>query len=289
MSIVLENEKLYAIIDPKGAELKKLQCKQTGRDILWDANPEFWAKTSPVLFPIVGGLKKDAYRFEDNIYTLPRHGFARDRVFEIETYSEEEATFVLKADAESLKVFPFVFEFRLIYRLDGTSLSCTYAVFNSCEKPMWFSLGGHPAFAVPTSDEIRYSDYFLHFNRDENLRYFPLVGNAIGEESKRIALENGRLPLSRELFYQDALVMKDMKSNEIQLRNTQNDFGINFHFEGFPYFGIWAAKDADFVCLEPWCGLADGIKHDGELIHKEGIHSLEAGAEFRRTWRVEVL
>jgi galactose mutarotase-like enzyme len=116
-----------------------------------------------------------------------------------------------------------------------------------------------------------------------------LVGNAIGEESKTIALENGRLSLSRKLFYQDALVMKDMKSNEIQLRNTKNDFGINFRFEGFPYFGIWAAKDADFVCLEPWCGIADGIKHDGKLIHKEGIHSLGAGEEFRRTWRVEVL
>jgi galactose mutarotase-like enzyme len=289
MSIVLENANLYAIIDPKGAELKKLQCKDTHRNILWDANPAFWAKTSPVLFPIVGALKEDTYCFEHKKYYLPRHGFARDTVFEIETCSEEEAVFVLRENAQSLEVFPFPFEFRLIYRLVGTSLSCTYTVLNSGDRPLWFSVGAHPAFAIPTAKDTAYSDYFLQFNRDEALRHFPLVGNSIGEEFEIIELENGKLQLRRELFYKDALVLKDMKSNEIQLRNMKNSSGINFHFEGFPYFGIWAAKDADFVCLEPWCGLADGIMHDGELTHKEGINSLEAGEEFRRTWTVEVV
>lgn len=287
--VILENEKLYVVIDSKGAELKKIVDKETGRDILWDANPVFWGKTSPVLFPIVGALKKDTFRYEGKAYQLPRHGFARDRVFEVENQTKEELVFLLRDDASSRAIYPFAFEFRISYRLEGNTLSCTYAVFNPADSALLFSMGGHPAFKVDTGGGLDYADYYLEFNKDEELRYFPLVGNAIGEASETLPLQNGRLPLSYALFYKDALVIKDLKSDVIRLRNCKTYGGIDFHFEGFPFFGIWAAKDADFVCLEPWCGVADGIMHDGELIHKEGINSLKAGAEFRRTWTVEVV
>ena len=88
------------------------------------------------------------------------------------------------------------------------------------------------------------------------------------------------------MLYKDALVFKNLKSDCITLMNTKNYNGLDFHFKGFPYFGIWAAKDANFICLEPWCGIADGIKHNQQLKDKEGIIKLAANTQWKRKWSV---
>jgi galactose mutarotase-like enzyme len=288
MTLELENEYLYVAMDSKGAELTRVLNKETGRDILWDANPAFWGKTSPVLFPIVGALKDDTYFYNGEFYSLPRHGFARDREFTVEEAGKDKVVFLLKDDGASRLVYPFAFEFRIVYNINSSVLSCTYEITNPSDTDLYASVGGHPAFKVDTAHGLDYADYYLEFDKDEELRYFPLVDNAIGEASEILPLQNGRLPLSYELFYKDALVIKDLKSDVIRLRNCKTEGGIDFHFEGFPFFGIWAAKDADFVCLEPWCGVADGVNHNQELSTKEGIKKLEAGGVFERSWRVEV-
>jgi galactose mutarotase-like enzyme len=289
MTLELENEYLHVAMDSKGAELTRILHKETGKDILWDANPAFWGKTSPVLFPIVGALKDDTYFYKGGTYSLPRHGFARDREFTVEEASQDKVVFLLKDDASSRLVYPFAFEFRIIYNINARVLSCTYEITNPSDADLYASVGGHPAFKVDTGGGLDYADYYLEFNKDEELRYFPLVGNAIGEASETLPLQNGRLPLSYALFYKDALVIKDLKSDVIRLRNCKTYGGIDFHFEGFPFFGIWAAKDADFVCLEPWCGVADSVSHNQELSTKEGIVKLEAGSVFDRSWRVEAV
>lgn len=289
MNVKLENELLRVEVATLGAELKIICIKETQREVLWNADPKFWSKTSPVLFPIVGALKEDTFIYERKAYHLPRHGFARDRVFEVENQTAEEAVFVLRDDVSSRAVFPFAFEFRICYRLEGASLHCTYAVFNPADADLLFSVGGHPAFSVRTSPDVAYSDYYLQFNKDEELKYYPLVDNAIGERFETLLLKDQKLPLIHELFYKDALVLKDLKSDEIRLRNGKNSQGINFRFEGFPYFGIWAAKDADFVCLEPWCGIADGVGHNQEFAEKEGIILLKPESVFTRSWSVELI
>lgn len=35
---------------------------------MWDAKPEYWKRTSPVLFPIVGSLNNGSYRYEGKEY-----------------------------------------------------------------------------------------------------------------------------------------------------------------------------------------------------------------------------
>ena len=289
MTLELQNENLHVVIDSKGAELKRILHKETGRDILWDANPAFWGKTSPVLFPIVGALREDTYFYNGETYTLSRHGFARDREFTVEEASEDRVVFLLKDDAASRLVYPFAFAFRITYSLEGNGLNCSYKITNPSDTDLYASVGGHPAFKIATANGLNYTDYYLEFTKDEELRYFPLVDNAIGEKSETLPLESGRLPLSYDLFYQDALVLKDLKSDVIRLRNCKNEGGIDFRFEGFPFFGIWAAKDADFVCLEPWCGIADGVNHNQKLTEKEGIVKLEAGGVFERSWSVGVV
>lgn len=287
--MILANEWLEAEINPKGAELKHLRSKAHNHEYLWHADPRYWAKTSPVLFPIVGALKGGTYQYGGNTYQLPRHGFARDEVFEVQQLSGAEAVFTLRDTDETHNRYPFAFRLALRYQLDGRALRCTYEVHNPDDVPLLFSIGGHPAFATPAgAGGLSYTDYYLEFPEDEALHCHALEDNLISPEIRTITLKNHRLPLRYDLFYGDALVLKTLKSSEISLRNHVNDRAVRFRFAGFPYFGIWAAKGADFVCLEPWCGIADAVGHNQRLEGKEGIQRLDGGITWTRSWEVHV-
>ena len=286
MEIYIENEHFRASFASKGAELQYITGVDSGTEYLWSGDAEYWPKFSPVLFPIIGALKENTYHFEGEKYVLSRHGFARDMEFEVEKLSEHEVLFSLKHNNETLKNYPFEFELRLRYKIFGASLCCTYEVINPAEKELLFSIGGHPAFAAPLNKQGAYNDYFLQFNANDELTFHVIEDNLISNKTITLNLDDKRLHLKHELFYNDALVIKNLKSNSISLMNQKNYNGINFKFENFPYFGIWAAKDADFVCLEPWCGIADSVNHNQQLEDKEGIIRLPPYGEWQRTWEI---
>jgi galactose mutarotase-like enzyme len=284
--IQLSNKDLSITISEKGAELQSVNY--SGLEYLWQADAKYWAKHSPILFPIVGELKDGKYIFENKEYTLPRHGFARDKIFNVQKLSDTSALFTLRSDGETLSVYPFRFIFQLLYELKEDELSCTYIVKNINDAIMYFSVGGHPAFKVPMDEKLGYSDYSLRFDGDTVLNRFLLHGGLTGDDVQPLPLDEHDLHLDPSLFYADAIVLKDLKSQQITLRSDKDSRGLTFQFEGFPYFGIWAAKDASFVCLEPWCGIADNIHHDGQLINKEGINKLAIGESWERTWQVKL-
>ena len=284
--ISLQNDKLSVAIHEKGAELQSIQLNNV--EYLWQADAAFWGKHSPVLFPIVGELKDGKYIFDNKEYKLSRHGFARDKIFAAEQSSDTTVTFSLKSDESTLTVYPFPFIFSVEYRIDDATLFCTYHIKNTGNADMYFSVGGHPAFKVPLINNLQYTDYYLQFNNDEVLNRYVLHEGLTGNDTEEIILKDKTLQLHPSLFYADAIVLKHIKSNSIKLFSNKNEHGLLFTFNDFPYFGIWAAKDAPFVCLEPWCGIADNIHHDHQLISKEGINKLAANESWQRTWSVEL-
>lgn len=284
----LKNGQLHIEIAEKGAELRKITRTDLQQEYLWNADPAFWAKSSPVLFPIVGTLKENTYTFEGKNYTLSRHGFARDHVFTIASQSDTQITFELTSSEDTLKVFPFHFRFSIIYTIDGPKLTVTYRVENTGNADMYFSVGAHPAFKVPLEDDLTYEDYYLSFNTTEHTRLFPLSDNGLIETTPVPFLENtNRLDLKKPLFYKDALVFKNLSSNAITIKSDKKPHGLTVQFDGFPFMGIWAAIDANFVCIEPWCGIADSVDATGDLKQKEGINKLSAAQTFERSWSVE--
>lgn len=286
--ITIQNNKLKATFNELGAELTSLINLETGKEIIWSGNTDFWGGQSPVLFPTVGALKNEQYIFEGKTYELPRHGFARRRTFDVKNSSETEVIFELKSDEESLKIYPFEFSLEIKYTLAENKLTVSYQVKNLSKNEIYFSLGAHPGFAIDTENGLTYNDYEIAFSDDENLEIHPLVDNLISNETKTIELNNKTLPLSYELFSKDALVMTTMKSRELILRNKKNNHKVIFSYSNFPYFGIWAAKNADFVCLEPWQGIADLENHDQELTEKVGILKLEKNQDWKADWTVEI-
>ncbi|NML21836.1 aldose 1-epimerase family protein [Pseudoflavitalea sp. G-6-1-2] len=285
----IESHLLKATLHPKGAELQSLVQKETGIEYMWKGDPAVWGKHSPVLFPIVGALKDNTYVFNGELYNLPRHGFARDNQFAVESQDFDRIIFLLKQNEASLKAFPFNFDFRIGYTVLDNSIAVTYEIVNTGKETMYCSVGGHPAFALPIVADNVYDDYYLEFEQEENAGRWPIADGGLLKTSSIPFLNDTKvLPLNKALFATDALVFKHLNSSAVSLRSHQSEHGLKMEFPGFPYLGIWAAPGADFLCIEPWCGIADSIDSMQLLEEKEGINKLEAGAKFTRSWTVTV-
>jgi galactose mutarotase-like enzyme len=285
----IEDQQLRINIHPKGAELQSIFHKGLQTEYMWSGDPAFWGKHSPLLFPIVGTLKDNTYYFEDKAYHLPRHGFARDRDFAVESKSPDSIIFLLSSDQATRAIFPFEFELRVIYRLLPEGLTTTYRINNPAETPLYFSVGGHPAFRVPLAAGTEYTDYYLEFDKEEDAPRWPISKDGLIEREPQALLVDAKtIPLTKELFARDALVLKGLRSSAISLRSARTEKGLRMAFPGFPFLGIWAAPGADFVCIEPWCGIADSVDSNHQWITKEGINRLEAGGAFERTWTLSL-
>lgn len=285
----IENEQLRVEVAAAGAELSSIHSKKNGLEYLWNGDPAFWDKRSPVLFPVVGRLKNDTFYFGNKAYTLQRHGFAREMTFDPSQLREDSVAFVLESSEETLKHYPFAFRLTIRYSLERDSLHTDYLVENTGKETMYFSIGGHPAFRVPLDDNLTYTDYQLEFSSEESLDRWLVSPEGLIETKTAPLLDRGAtIPLHKELFYEDALVLKRPTSDAVTLKSPKSGHGVRFSFGGFPYLGIWAAKDAEFVCIEPWCGIADSVDSKQELVHKEGICGLEPGERFTRRWSIEI-
>ncbi|QEC43849.1 aldose 1-epimerase family protein [Pseudobacter ginsenosidimutans] len=285
----IESHLLKASIHPKGAELQSLLQKESGIEYMWKGDPAVWGKFSPVLFPIVGTLKDNTYYYKEQPYQLGRHGFARDHQFAVESQAFDKIVFLLKQSEETLKVFPFPFDFRIGYTIVDSSIAVTYEVVNTGKETMYFSVGGHPAFALPLVADTVYDDYYLEFDQAETTGRWPIAEAGLLKTSSIPLLNDTKqLPLNKGLFAQDALVLKNLNSSRISLLSRKTEHGLNMDFPGFPFLGLWAAPGADFLCIEPWCGIADSVDTMQLWEEKEGINKLEAGESFVRTWTVTV-
>lgn len=281
MIVTITNNKISASIDTIGAELIRLE--KDNQNCIWTVDDTYWNKTSPILFPIVGRLKNDSYKYDGKTYELPRHGFARNFEFQILNKTENSIIFVLDSNSETLKNYPFEFQLQLEYELDGNELKMKYSVENKSQVTMPFSIGAHPAFAIENS----FSDYSLKFNQTEEFISYELDNEQFNTISKKIQSENGIIDLNYTLFEKDALVFKHLESNELTLLKKKEPV-LSVQFEGFPYLGIWTKPNAPFLCIEPWCGLADNVNHNGNIFEKEGINFLQAKETFSKTIKIKI-
>lgn len=279
----LKNNQFVAAFKSRGAELCSFH-DNNGTEYIWQADEQHWGRHAPLLFPFVGKLKGDQFTFEDNTYQQTKHGFARNLSFTATEATEHTVKFVLTHNEETLAVYPFQFTLEVTYRLNQNQLQVSYRVSNEDNKTMYFSIGGHPAINCPIVPNTNFHDYYIEFQRTETLaRYFIEEGLQTGE-SKEIVTERKSLNLSYGYFEQDAIIFKDMHSEQVSLSHPILGKVVTLNFSGFPYLGIWTKPNAPFICLEPWLGLADHQNSTGDLRVKEGIQQLEAGKDFNAAY-----
>jgi len=285
----LENDLLKIKIKSKGAELCSIRSIKNNIEFIWEANPDVWGSHAPNLFPIIGAMKDDSYFYNGKKYNMPKHGFARhNEDFEVISNSNSEVTFQLKSNDELKAIYPFEFEFLMTYELNDNELLIHHTVKNTDSKTMYFSLGGHPAFACPLFKDESYTDYFLEFEKEETSKSYLLnmATGLVSDKTKPVFDSPNTINLHGDLFNEDALIFKDLKSRQVALKHKEKGEILNVKFEGFPFLGIWAKPNAPYVCIEPWIGIADSENTNHQIKDKEGIVTLEPKKSFKATYSI---
>jgi galactose mutarotase-like enzyme len=271
--VSLKSGELTAEVDPQGAQLSVLRDR-AGRDLLWGGDPSVWAGRAPLLFPIVGALAGGCYRLDSRVYHLPRHGFARNRRFEIVESTPASAILRLRADAASLEVYPFRFELEIHCALDGPTLSLTSWVRNLSDQDMPASFGYHPALRWPLPFGEPRSAHFIEFASDEPAPIRRLNADGLlTPELHPTPILHRRLALVDELFQDDAIIFDQIRGRSV---TYGADAGprIRVNFPDSPYLGIWTKPQAKFICIEPWDGLADPLGFSADFRIKPGVFML---------------
>jgi galactose mutarotase-like enzyme len=283
LTTTISNSNLTAKIKHLGAELFSLKSDQN-KEYIWEGNPAFWGKHSPILFPIVGTLKNNSYSINNEKYQLNRHGFAREMEFELLEKTDDSATFSLVSTINTKKVYPFDFELQISYSLEGNKLNIDYKVINKNDIIMPFAIGAHPAFALIGNFE----EYSLEFQQDEVLKYHLLEEGLISNQTNELQLDKKQLGLNYKQFEKDALVFKTLKSKSITILNNTNPI-LKVNFNDFPNLGIWTVVNAPFLCIEPWFGYSDTTEEYDDFSKKEGIQLLKKRDTFESNYSIEIL
>lgn len=271
--IVLSNSEISATLSTKGAEL--ISVKRNGEEKIWVGTPEVWPSHAPILFPICGGLKDDKYIYNGKEYSLQKHGYVRFLEFELESCSDESAVFLHRYDEQTLEKFPFKYELRVIYTLNGNSLKVDYRVKNLSDEEMYFSIGGHEGYYCPEGIE----EYSIIFEEPEMLDSSILDGNLLLHETVNVGKNTRELALKYDYFAVDALVFLNLKSRRVALKNNRTGYSIGLDFEGQDYFLLWTKPGAKYICLEPWCSHQDFIDGNYDFKSKPGIVRLSGNEE----------
>lgn len=289
--VQIANEFLTVEINPYGAELQSLKGNVSGLEYLWQADPAVWQRHAPVLFPFVGRSKNDQYTYQGQTYPMGQHGFARDREFEVESVSAQKAVFLLKSDAESLAIYPFEFELRITYQIKDMHLTVNYDVKNTATQgPMYFSIGGHPGFKVPLTDDTQFEDYFIDYRPQKSRIKIPLQGAFINLNERTLAPTDVATDINHALFKNDAMIY-DLKGQEntFSIRSEKTKHSISMKLSA-PFIGVWSPYPTagNLVCLEPWWGIADDVEANGELSEKFGVNRLAPQATFNANYEITI-
>lgn len=268
----------------EGAELTSI--KFNDKEMLHQGK-EYWNRHAPILFPIVGQIKNGETIINEKIYKMGQHGFARDMEFEEIAKSKNIHEYLLKSNEETLERFPFEFELYVTYEVNENEVITKYTVINKDEKEMLFGLGGHPAFICDYSSE----NYEIEFEKEEdNIEFLQLENGLISKEVGKNVLKQNKIQLLENTFDNDAIIMKNIYSNKVILKDNKNNVDIlEFDFTGFPYLALWSKKGAPFVCIEPWFNTADKIDSSRKFEDKENILKLKPNEKFECQYKVKFL
>lgn len=303
MRFILENELIKAEIESFGGELKSLVHKATGQEYMWEADPAFWGKTSPVLFPFIGKLEGASYEYENRRYEIEKHGFARDMEFDVAEREENRITFFIESNENTLKKFPFPFRLEILYELEESGITEKWRVINKGSGTMYFSMGGHPAFACPPKNGkkdagLRRTDCFLKLF-GENLQ--PYDGNKVQSTeimvpeglltgmSFPVEVEESLISVKEHIFDKDALCLEKQGVKALGICDAAGREYVRLEAD-CPVWGIWSVPDSNaaYICLEPWWGICDSRGYGGTLQERPYTNSAEAGKVWEQSFKITV-
>lgn len=281
------SDRLTAEISPDGAELVRL-ADAAGRDYLWDGDPAFWTGRAPILFPIVGTLRDDRFRWEGESHVLPRHGFARRRTFAVAEHDRDGLILRLDADEATRAAWPFDFTLEMIFTVRAGTLTMTGRVTNRDEKAMPVSFGFHPALRWPLPGAVTKAGHVIRFDKPEPAPVRRLDGDGLLDPAPRpTPVEGDMLALDDSLFAADALIFDALDSRSLTYQGP-GTAQVAVEFQGMPHLGLWMKPGAGYLCIEPWQGHSDPADFNGPLDEKPGTVPIAPGASRSFTMAITI-
>ena len=285
----LTNGILTIKVKEHGAELASIV--KNGVEYLWQADPAFWGRHSPVLFPIVGSVWEAKYRVDGKEYALGQHGFARDMDFTLVEKSETEIRYRLESTEETLKKYPWPFCLEIAYKLHHDSIDVIWEVNNTGETDLYFQIGAHPAFYYPDYSPSTSVRGFLSFDKSEGLACIRIKEKGCVDAETKYHLEvpaDGLLELTRETFDAiDTIMLQDSQVTKVTLHRANTTPWLTLTFDA-PVVGIWSppTRNAPFICIEPWYGRCDRAGYTGDYREKDWINRLAPGQTFSSVYTI---
>ncbi|VGO11709.1 hypothetical protein PDESU_00255 [Pontiella desulfatans] len=286
--ITIENEQFSATVDLRGAELRSFKEKSTGREMMWQADPEIWGGSAPILFPIVGKLRDGKTRINGQTYGIPKHGLVRTRTAKCIEQGRDVVVFSFSSDAETLQHYPFTFTLEVEFRLDGKQLLIDYRVKNEGAEEMLFTIGSHPALALDL-EQAALDGYDLEFEKPESLDLYGLTDGLLAFKQGGYLENNNCIRLSETLFDDDALIFKNIRSRRVRLKPRHRTGGLEIDLGNCPHLGIWAKPGAAYVCIEPWHSYDDAPDSNGNFENKPGILRLAPAETFETGYAIRMV
>lgn len=287
MMIFLHNDQLQVEVNELGAQLHSIKRQGSLLEYLWQGDSKSWGRQAPILFPFVGRLKNDQYTFAGKTYHQTQHGFARDRRFTVVEQESDRVVFEQHDDAQTRAAYPFAFRLFVIMELVDDRIMIDYRVENPATKQaMLYAIGAHPGFNMPLTAGAKFDQLQLTVQPVGEYSRIVLQGPYNDSNHPQLIDMNKPLRLNHELFAHDAVIFKTAGSNfAATLHDPAGKHGVTVTTRGTQYVGVWSAypAKANFVCVEPWWGIADNVNADGQLLHKQDLHRLAPGqtADYR--------
>lgn len=280
--VELRNEQISIIVSEKGAELQSIKSTN-GKEYLWQADPKYWNRHSPILFPIVCSVNNETYRVDGKEYHLPRHGFARDMEFKFIGKSERKVTFALESNQDTKKVYPYDFTLSVSYTLEDNKIGVIWHVLNTDKQEIHFQIGGHPAFNIPDMKAGNNQFGCIRLDNKEPMDALHSYGDGSHEmdEVPFIEAENGIMEFSNNTWRNDSIKIHKSQLHRAELLNKAGEAEVTVEFRT-PVIAFWSpyGKEAPFVCIEPWYGIGDPQSFKGEFKDKPLMNHLLPGASF---------
>lgn len=284
----LKNEQITIKINEHGAELCSI-CDNSGREYLWQADPTFWKRHSPVLFPIVGSVWNGIFKIDGREYTMSQHGFARDSDFVLTQKTKDEIWYTLNSNDNTLESYPYKFCLKIGYKLNGNTIKIMWEVINTDSREIFFQIGAHPAFFYPNYEEDGERGYF-RFNVNDRFSYLKIGEKAcaslVEHEQK---LDGHDLKLDVHTFDIDTFIVHKSQLTKVSLLDREKSPYLSLEFDA-PVTGLWSPpkKDAPFVCIEPWYGRCDRENFNGEFKDRNYINSLMPDKTFEASYTISI-
>lgn len=273
--IAIKNRRFTAKIETLGAQLVSLK-DEAGTEYIWQRDAAYWGNCSPLLFPVVGGLRNGKTVIMGKEYEIPKHGYCKSAVFSAEKQKESSVTLSFDETALPAGAYPYRFRFSAHYALTENGLSLTLSVENRDERELPYFIGTHPGFCCPLYENERFEDYSLIFSEKEphGCRPYDLQKGQFDKTRELSLLKDGReLPLSHGLFLNDAIWFDRAASRAVELVHRKTSKGVRVSYPDFETVAFWKNPDpaARYICVEPWNGSApcsdegDGFREKNHL------------------------